>query len=117
MIKGQTSCKCGCGKDLGQKVIEVARNLAISLDCDIFVTSGARCWPHHKKIYDSLGKPVTKNSYHPLGQALDFKCVRKDGSLIPVGLVLDELRRMFGSQVWCYAISSFVAHADVRNFK
>jgi uncharacterized protein YcbK (DUF882 family) len=116
-IKGQTTCRCGCGADVTEKVLEVVRNLAISLDCEIQVTSGARCWSHHKKIYDDLKKPVTNNSYHLLGQALDIKCVRKDGTFIKAGLIIDEARRLFGNQIWTYGINDTTVHVDVRNFK
>jgi uncharacterized protein YcbK (DUF882 family) len=116
-IKGQTTCRCGCQADVTEKILEVARNLATSLDCEIQVTSGARCWKHHKKIYDDLGRPVTTNSYHLLGQALDIKCIRKDGSCIKAGLIIDEVKRMFGNQIWVYAINDTTVHIDVRGFK
>jgi len=116
-IKGQTTCRCGCNAEVGSRIIEIASNLAISLDCEIQVISGRRCWSHHKKIYEDLGKPITTQSYHLIGDALDINCIRKDGKFIRSGFIIDEVNRMFGSNVWCYAINDFSVHIDCRGWK
>ena len=115
-IKGETKCKCGCGDDVGNKIITIVTNLSISLNCVAIVTSGRRCWNHHTKIYQNLGKPVTTNSYHLLGEAMDIKCIR-NGVFLSSKEIMDEAIRMFGNQIWVYAINDTTVHIDCRNYR
>lgn len=64
----ETACKCGCGMQVQDTLLEVADAVREKFGEALVVTSGARCPAYNKKVG---GAPA---STHQKGLALDLSC-------------------------------------------
>ena len=54
MMNKNFNCRCGCGFDAQDLIKDVVDRIALSLNGEVLVTSGARCMRHHENIYKRL---------------------------------------------------------------
>lgn len=62
----ETSCKCGCGKDIDPRLLSELNMLRHSFGAPLMVASGARCHSHNKSVGGAT------SSLHLLGLAADL---------------------------------------------
>ena len=62
------ACKCGCGNEIDQRVIDMAQTIRDALGVPVHVNSGYRCKQHNARVNG------VKGSKHILGKAADLAC-------------------------------------------
>lgn len=118
----ETACRCGCGRNVSPRILEVADKLREAWGSGIRVTSGARC-ENYTKYLQMHGVPAATRSAHIEGLALDLRPT--NGKLREfqefVRLKLGELKiRMEDPEhtsQWCHVDLRPVAPGKSRVFK
>ena len=103
-------CKCGGKHDfqVNEKLCELLEKLYEELDCSsINISSGFRCVSHDKLVGGS------GTGQHTKGNAADFCCVSKDGTIISTKLVCCAAQDVGLSGI--ARINDSYTHVDVRS--
>jgi uncharacterized protein YcbK (DUF882 family) len=67
------ACRCGCGRDIVDvELAEVICSIEAHYPDRLNIHGANRCWAHHKIECIKNNQPVTPNSDHLIGKALDF---------------------------------------------
>ena len=112
MNKKDLLCKCGCGLDVNDNCKKMLTSVEVSFGKKLKVTSGARCWEDHCRIYKSLNKTPITGSRHLTSEAADIQI---DG--FTADQIMSEVKRLFGNMIYTYKINNRTVHIDVRNWK
>ena len=93
--RSEFDCPCCGGNFMNEQLLsmlDAAREIA---GVPFVVTSGYRCWGHHKEIYRKLGKPVLRNSPHLGGYGADISVPEGESRFrIIEGLLKAGFRRL-----------------------
>lgn len=104
-------CKCGGKHDfqVNEKLCELLEKLYEKLDCSsINISSGFRCVQHDKSVGGS------GTGQHTKGNAADFCCVSKDGTIISTKLVCCAAQDIGFTGIANINATHTYTHCDVR---
>ena len=104
-------CKCGGKHDfqVNEKLCELLEKLYEKLDCSsINISSGFRCVQHDKNVGGS------GTGQHTKGNAADFCCVSKDGTIISTKLVCCAAQDIGFTGIANINATHTYTHCDVR---
>lgn len=104
-------CKCGGKHDfqVNEKLCELLEKLYEELDCSsINISSGFRCVQHDKSVGGS------GTGQHTKGNAADFCCVSKDGTIISTKLVCCAAQDIGFTGIANINATHTYTHCDVR---
>lgn len=104
-------CKCGGKHDfqVNEKLCELLEKLYEKLDCSsINISSGFRCVSHDKSVGGS------GTGQHTKGNAADFCCVSKDGTIISTKLVCCAAQDIGFTGIANINATHTYTHCDVR---
>ncbi len=114
-------CKCGCIIPTAYwgHVHRLAENLEVLRKAaghkPLLITSGYRCWNHHKAIYERLGQRPTTKSLHLTAEAVDVRHPEMTGKqLAEIAETEIHAGRMHNGGLGIYSDRRSILHYDVR---